>query len=100
MANLSSTIRLRPKSTLPFTLDDATVSKIAGVTLDNRKKSGRPFLASHSFQARYNLQPGCFGVAGSACFNLHPKTTDFLPLAVKTNVGSDLIHNPLDIRTD
>lgn len=98
--NPFSTHRLRPEDTLPFTLDDATVRKIAGATFGSLQKSGRLFLTSHSYQARYKLQPGRFGAACDAYFYLHPKTNDFLPLAIKTNVGSNLTYTPLDSEND
>ena len=98
--NPFSTSRLHPNDTLPFALDNVTVSKIAGATLDNLQKSGRLFLASHSYQALYQLQPGRFGAACDAYFYLHPITNDFLPLAIKTNVGSNLTYSPLDSEND
>lgn len=98
--NPFSTSRLHPSDALPFTLDSATVSKIAGVSFDSLHKSGRLFLASHSYQARYKPQPGRFAAACDAYFYLHPKTNDFLPLAIKTNVGSDLTYTPLDSEND
>ena len=94
--NPFSTRRLRPGDTLPFVPDDAIVSKISGASLDSLHRSGRLFLASHSYQARYKLQAGRFAAACDAYFYLHPKTNDFLPLAIKTNVGSNLTYTPLD----
>lgn len=98
--NPFSTFRLHPNDTLPFTLDNVTVSKIAGASLENLHKSGRLFLASHSYQARYKLQPGRFAAACDAYFFLQPKTNDFLPLAIKTNVGSNITYTPLDDEND
>ena len=99
--NPFSTRRLHPtKDTLPFSVDDETVSRITGVNLEGLHKSGRLFFASHAYQARYKLQAGRFGAACDAYFYQHPKTNDFLPLAIKTNVGSDLIYTPLDGEND
>lgn len=98
--NPFSTSRLHPNDTLPFTVDDATVLKIAGVSLGNLHGTGRLFLASHSYQVRYKLQPGRFAAACDAYFYLHPKTNEFLPLVIKTNVGSNLTYTPFDSAND
>ena len=90
--NPFSTHRLRPGDALPFVPDDTLVSKITGASLDSLHRSGRLFLASHSYQKRYKLQAGRFAAACDAYFYLHPKTNDFLPLAIKTNVGSNLTY--------
>ncbi|KAL6720873.1 hypothetical protein ACLMJK_002798 [Lecanora helva] len=98
--NPFSTARLSPKDVLPFTLDKIDVSKIAGLSLDQLHKSGRLFFASHSYQAQYKLQPNRYGAACDAYFYINPKSGDFLPLAIKTNVGSNLTYTPLDSPTD
>ena len=98
--NPFSTSRLHPNDELPFTLDNIDVPKIADLSLDQLHKSGRLFFASHSYQAGYKLQPGRFGAACDAYFYVHPKSQDFLPLAIKTNVGSNLTYTPLDTPTD
>jgi hypothetical protein len=33
-------------------------------------------------------------------FFIHPTSGDFLPLAIKTNVGADLVYTPLDSSND
>ena len=98
--NPFSTQRLRPNDVLPFDLDDSTTVKIAGTTLRKLQRSGRLFLASHSYQAAYKLQSGRYAAACDAYFYIHPKTGDFLPLAIKTNVGSNLTYTPLDGPSD
>lgn len=98
--NPFSTHRLRPDDILPFQVDNDTVSRIAGANLEELQQSGRLFLASHSYQANYKLQAGRYGAACDAYFYLHPKSNDFLPLAIKTNVGSNLTYTPLDGETD
>lgn len=92
--------RLRPDDALPFTLGDAIVLKIAGAKLNSLQKSGRLFLMSHFYQARYKLQPCPFAAACDAYFYLYPKTNDFLPLAIRTNVGGKLTYTPLDSEKD
>ena len=98
--NPFSTSRLHPNDSLPFPLDDISVPNITGTALDNLHKSGRLFYASHSYQAHYTLQSGRFAAACDAYFYLHPETNDFLPLAIKTNVGSNLTYSPLDSEND
>ena len=46
------------------------------------------------------MKPQRYGAACTAYFYLHPKSGDFLPLAIKTNAGSDLIYTPLDSAND
>lgn len=43
---------------------------------------------------------GKYSAACSAYFFLHPTSGDFLPLAVKTGVGSNLVYTPLDTEED
>ncbi|OAA64111.1 Lipoxygenase [Akanthomyces lecanii RCEF 1005] len=70
---------------LPFNVDTKIVSKLvgAGATLHTLQTSRRLFLVDHSYQ-------------NDAYFYIDPETNDFLPLAIKTNSGSDLIYTPLD----
>ena len=98
--NPFSTSRLHPNESLPFPLDDISVPSITGTDLDSLHNSGRLFFASHSYQAQYSLQPGRFAAACDAYFYLHPETNDFLPLAIRTNIGSNLTYSPLDSEND
>lgn len=96
-----STRRLHPRNdALPFQVDAATVKQLTGRSLEDLHKAGRLFFADHSYQAKYVTQPGRFAAACSAYFYIHPKTGDFLPLAVKTGVGSNLTYTPLDTPND
>ncbi|KAL8812408.1 MAG: hypothetical protein Q9200_001058 [Gallowayella weberi] len=96
-----STRRLHPRNDgLPFQVDAAAVKKLTGQRLEDLLTSGRLFYADHSYQAKYVAQPGRFAAACSAYFYMHPKTNDFLPLAIKTNVGSNLTYTPLDTPND
>lgn len=92
-----STRRLHPtEDALPFVVESATVKKVTGTSLQNLHAAGRLFFADHSYQAKYAMQPGRYAAACSAFFYISPNTGDFLPLAIKTNVGSDLVYTPLD----
>lgn len=86
---------------LPFMVEDSVVANIAGgMGLEALHASGRLFLADHSYQAKYPKVQGKYSAACSAYFYIHPMTGDFLPLAIRTNVGSDLIYTPLDTEND
>ncbi|KAL9590377.1 MAG: hypothetical protein Q9203_000803 [Teloschistes exilis] len=96
-----STRRLHPsKDALPFVVDNTAVEEITGQSLEQLHASGRLFFADHSYQAKYTLQPGRFAAACSAYFYIDPRSGDFLPLAIRTNVGNDLIYTPLDTKDD
>ncbi|MCJ1405413.1 hypothetical protein MMC11_008641 [Xylographa trunciseda] len=89
--------RLHPKQELPFEVDDEIVDRLApGWNLEMLHANGRLFLADHSYQAKYPTIEGKFSPACSAYFYIHPATRDFLPLAIKTNVGSNLTYTPVD----
>ena len=89
--------RLNPQNdTLPFQVDDDTTQRLTSMSLEDLHAAGRLFIADHSYQANY---PGIQGRSNAACtayFFIDPFSGDLLPLAIKTNVGSDLIYTPLD----
>lgn len=89
--------RLHPKKdALPFHIDASIAKKVSGVSLDKLHAAGRLFVVDHSYQTKYPLENARFAAACTAFFYIHPVTQEFLPLAIKTNVGSDLIYTPLD----
>ncbi|WPG97231.1 Hypothetical protein R9X50_00000300 [Acrodontium crateriforme] len=96
--------RVSPLEPLPFPLDDAITSKIVGhkTSLESLRKSDSLFIVDHSYQAKYNVSTVVkrYPVACSAYFFIHPDTHDFLPLAIRTNVESDLTYTPLDTPND
>lgn len=93
--------RLHPtKDNLPFDIEESIVTKITNKTLAALLADGRLFVIDHSYQAKYPKIQGRFAAACSAYFYIHPVSQDFLPLAIKTNVGSDLIYTPLDEKND
>lgn len=94
--------RLHPEDdSLPFSLDADVVRKISGVDgLSDLHASGRLFFADHSMQSKYPTNPGRWTAACSAYFFIHPQSGDFLPLAIRTNTGSDLVYTPLDDEND
>lgn len=86
------------KDTLPFSVDDASANKIAGSTLQSLFSSGRLFYIDHRAQGQLQrtsrYAPACDGY-----FYLSSNST-FLPLAIRTNVGNNLIYTPLDTAND
>ena len=93
--------RLHPKKdSLPFNIDDSIVLKITGKSLAALHADGRLFFVDYSYQANYPKIQGRFAAACSAYFYIHPISHEFLPLAIKTNVGSDLIYTSLDEKND
>lgn len=93
--------RLHPKKDkLPFDLEESTVGKITGKSLADLHAAGRLFFIDHSYQAKYPKIKDRYAAACSAYFYIHPASQEFLPLAIKTNVGSDLIYTPSDDAND
>ncbi|KAH7346897.1 putative arachidonate 5-lipoxygenase [Rhexocercosporidium sp. MPI-PUGE-AT-0058] len=92
--------RLKPSDNLPFTLDLNTTVEISTLSLSALLESGRLFIADHSYQRSYTKGAGKYGASTTAYFFIHPVSGDFLPLAIKTNVGADLIYTPLDSPND
>ena len=97
-----SVSRLDPAKnvTLPFAVEDEIVIGLTTMNISALHSSGRLFFADESYLARYPKGPNKFAAACSAYFYIHPLSRDFLPLAIKTNVGSDLIYTPADSQED
>lgn len=93
--------RLNPSTTLPFEIDDTIVSSITnGSTLSSLLASGSLFFVDHSYQSTYEHSDNLYAAYCSAYFYIDATSGDLLPLAIKTNYGSDLIYTPLDTATD
>jgi hypothetical protein len=93
--------RLHPTvEELPFAVDSAIAIKLSGTDLDTLHKHGRLFIVDHSYQAKYPTSKGKYTAACSAYFYIHPTSDDFLPLAIKSNVGANLVYTPLDGEQD
>ncbi|KIW10388.1 hypothetical protein PV08_11350 [Exophiala spinifera] len=92
--------RLNPASdTLQFTIDDAIAMNLTGMTLEQLFSKGRLFYAD--FRDQKELTPTSrFSAACDAFFYIDQKSGDFLPLAIRTNVGSNLIYTPADLADD
>jgi arachidonate 15-lipoxygenase (second type)/8-lipoxygenase (S-type) len=100
-SNPYSLSRLNPSSdTIPFTVEDKIVQNLTGTSLQSLFTEGRLFHVDYSSLAQFTPIAGRYGGACSALFYIDPQTSKFLPLAVKTNVGSNLVYTPLDEPTD
>lgn len=99
--NPYSVRRLHPTTDgLPFDVSSTVSRTLAGVDIQTLHRAGRLFYVDHSYQAQYPTVVGKYTAACSAYFYLHPISNEFLPLAIKTNVGSDLIYTPVDNEKD
>ncbi|KAH8844586.1 hypothetical protein MCOR27_009870 [Pyricularia oryzae] len=89
--------RLHPtEDALPFQVDRATVKQLTKTSLKALHAAGRLFVADHSYQRNYTRLANRYSAACTALFYLDPRSNQFLPLAIKTNVGADLTYTPLD----
>jgi len=89
--------RLVPGSgSLPFTIDDSTVTTITGRTLQQLFQGGRLFHADYRDQTGLSPTFGRYTASSDACFYIDAESGNFLPLVIRTNVGSNLIYTPLD----
>ncbi|KAL8733196.1 MAG: hypothetical protein Q9166_002213 [cf. Caloplaca sp. 2 TL-2023] len=85
---------------LPFVVDDRIVTRLNTMNLSALHSSGRLSFADESFQALYPKEPNTYAAACSAYFYIHPLSGNFLPLAIRTNVASDLVYTPADSHED
>lgn len=91
--------RLDPDTdSLAWRVEDDIVQKLANSTLDKLFQQGRLFYADYRDQNALNLElTGLrYTAASDAYFYIHPECGDFLPLAIRTNIGADLIYTPED----
>ena len=93
--------RLHPTAdSLPFQVDEETVTRLTGKPLEYLQKAGRLFFADHSYQSRYPVTTGRYTAACTAYFYVDATSGDFMPLAIKTNAGADLVYTPMDSEAD
>ncbi|KAI6359034.1 hypothetical protein MCOR25_007179 [Pyricularia grisea] len=88
--------RLHPEDTLPFEVDPTAIERLTTTTLNSLHVAGRLFVADHSYQRNYTRIANRYAAACTALFYLDDRSNQFLPLAIKTNVGADLTYTPLD----
>ncbi|KAJ4289623.1 hypothetical protein N0V90_010952 [Kalmusia sp. IMI 367209] len=101
LANSAFSVRRLPKaSKLPFQVDKSIISKFAHSTLEKLLKDGRLFYADHSAQATWPKTTNKYSAACDAYFFIDKASGQFLPLAIRTNVGANLIYTPVDAPAD
>ncbi|OAP53872.1 hypothetical protein AYL99_11894 [Fonsecaea erecta] len=92
--------RLDPSlDTLQFSVEDSLAINITGMTLPQLLQDGRLFYAD--YRGQMDLVPtDRYSAACDAFFYIDQTSTDFLPLAIRTNQGSSLIYTPRDEPND
>ncbi|KAI7315116.1 Lipoxygenase [Hortaea werneckii] len=88
--------RLEPGvDSLAFEFDEGLATNLTTLTLQELFDTGRLFYADYRDQK--DLQPTArYSAACDAYFYIHPESDDFLPLAIRTNSGGNLIYTPAD----
>ncbi|KAK3668698.1 hypothetical protein LTR22_000586 [Elasticomyces elasticus] len=92
--------RLDPSyDTLAFPLPKSLAMNLTGSTLQALLDEGRLFYADYRDQAE--LAPtATYSANCDAYFYIDKKSGDFLPLAIRTNTGSNLVYTPADSADD
>ena len=92
--------RLNPASdSLNFQVEDEMAKEMCGMTLSQLFQAGRLFYADYRDQKQ--LTPTArYSAAVDAYFYIDQASGEFLPLAIRTNVGSNLIYTPMDKKND
>lgn len=92
--------RLNPLTdTLAFEVDDITAQAVSGSTLLELFDAGRLFYIDHSAQGSLE-RTDTYAGACDAYFYIDEASGDFLPLAIRTGVGANLIYTPRDQAND
>jgi len=93
--------RLNPSGdSMNFEIDDTVAKNLTGSTLKQLFRDGRLFYADYRDQAELTPNPGKYSAACDAYFYIDSQSGDFLPLAIRTNVGSNLVYTPADTAND
>lgn len=97
----SAVRRLNPSDdSLAFGVDDSIVQEVSGsTTLQALFEAGRLFYVDHSAQGSLD-RTSAYAPACDAYFFIHETSGDFLPLAIRTGVGANLIYTPADSPND
>ena len=92
--------RIPPSAELPFGLPDDIAVKLSTVTLSYLHQAGRLFVVDYSFLNTIPKVEGKYMTGCIAYFFIHPECNEFLPLAIKTDLGDGLVYTPLDSEND
>lgn len=89
------------KDTLNFKVDDKIAKNITGMTQQQLFTSGRLFYADYRDQAKLVATTNArYSAAVDAYFYINQTSGNFLPLAIRTNQGANLIYTPADSQND
>lgn len=92
--------RLSPSAdSLAFAVDDSVAKQLTGSTLQELLEAGRLFYVDHSSQGSLD-RTSAYAPACDAYFFIDEASGDFLPLAIRTGVGANLIYTPADSPND
>lgn len=100
LANSPFSVRRLGSGSLPFDVEDSVAQTVAGASLQQLLDAGRLFYADHSDHANLPPSSGKYGAACDAYFFIDEVSGDFLPLAIRTGVGANLIYTPADSASD
>lgn len=93
--------RLNPQTdSLNFQVGNSITKKLTTMTQQQLFDAGRLFYADYRDQSVLSPTPGHHAAACDAFFYIHPTTSAFLPLAIRTNIGANLIYTPADTPQD
>lgn len=89
--------RLSPSASLPFQVDNC--QNLTGQSLSSIQKANRLFYVDHRAQGSLP-RTNKYAAACDAYFYISQKSGELLPLAIRTNVGANLIYTPADTADD
>jgi hypothetical protein len=91
--------RLNPDESVPFEVPDTLAINISGLTASQLLAEGRLFYVDHRNQSKLERKDQ-YSANCDALFYISPLNGDFLPLAIRTNFGSNLMYTPADTPED
>jgi arachidonate 15-lipoxygenase (second type)/8-lipoxygenase (S-type) len=92
--------RLQPSiDTVPFQIEEMIAYEVANTTVQSLFESGNLFYVDYRYQSTLQ-RTDRFAAACDAYFYIHPTRGEFLPLAIRTNMGIDLVYTPADSAND
>ncbi|KAF2162883.1 hypothetical protein M409DRAFT_68852 [Zasmidium cellare ATCC 36951] len=91
--------RLAPYETLPFNVDPSAVMSVTGQSLEEVHQSGKLFYADHRAQRQLN-RTKLYAPACDAYFYIANASSEFLPLAIRSNGNISLVYTPMDSPDD
>lgn len=100
LANSPFAVRRLTSRSLPFRVDDSVARQITGSTAQQLLSDRRLFYADYTNQAGLPASSGKYAAACDAFFYIDKRSGNFLPLAIRTNVGANLIYTPADSPAD